>query len=163
MERYRKVLSLRPDYPPVLVNAAEVFVSLNDRISAEKALNKALEVDPGCADAANQLGLLAASNENYDTAQKWFQRAITSQREHAGAINNLGVLYAKIGQTNNAIAAFRYGIETIPDDETLYLNLGRVYVTIGERERAREVLGRLLERKPGNSVAAKALAELVDK
>ena len=46
MERYRKVLSLRPDYPPVLVNAAEVFVSLNDRISAEKALNKALEVDP---------------------------------------------------------------------------------------------------------------------
>jgi Flp pilus assembly protein TadD len=107
--------------------------------------------------------LLAAASENYDAARKWFQRAIASQREHAGAINNLGVLYAKIGQTNDAIAAFRYGIDVIPDDETLYLNLGRVYVTIGERERAREVLGRLLERKPGNSVAVKALAELEGK
>ena len=47
-----------------------------------------------------------------------------------------------------------------PDDETLYLNLGRIYVTMDERERLARCSKQLLERKPGNALALKALAEL---
>ncbi len=70
------------------------------------------------------------------------------------------MLYAKLGQPNDAIAAFRYGIRTNPDDDELYLNLARIYVTMGQRDKARAVLNQLLERKPGNATATKALAEL---
>ncbi len=70
------------------------------------------------------------------------------------------VLYAKMGQPNDAVAAFRYGIKSNPDDDELYLNLARIYVMMGEREKARGVLGDLLERKPGNATATKALSEL---
>ena len=83
-----------------------------------------------------------------------------AQPDHPGAINNLAVLYAKLGQPNDAIAAFRYGIRTNPDDDELYLNLARIYVTMGEREKARAVLNELMERKPGNATATKALAQL---
>ena len=83
-----------------------------------------------------------------------------AQADHPGAINNLGVLYAKLGQPNDAIAAFRYGIRTNPEDDELYLNLARIYVTMGQRDKARAVLNQLLEQKPGNATATRALAEL---
>ena len=93
-------------------------------------------------------------------ARQWFQQAMEAQPDHPGAINNLGVLYARIGQPNDSIAAFRYGIQTNPDDDELYLNLARIYVTMGERDKARAVLEQLLERKPGNAIATRALGEL---
>ena len=70
------------------------------------------------------------------------------------------MLYTTIGQQNDAIAAFRYGIEVAPDDDTLYLNLGRLYVTMGNRAQARDVMQQLLNRKPGDPVATRALREL---
>ncbi len=160
LNAYRRVLEVRANYSPAMVEAGEVYVKLNDRSAAREMFNRALEADPGSADAFNQLGLMAAETNDLSTARDLFQRAITAHPGHPGAINNLAVLYAKTGKMNDSIAAFRYGIQTNPDDETLYLNLGRIYVTMGERDQARAVLAQLLERKPGNSVAAKALAQL---
>ncbi len=157
---FQKVIGIRSDYPPAFVGAGEVYVKLDDKANAQKMLQRALEIDPKCADAMNQLGLLEAGSNNLAAARRWFQQAIESQQDHPGAINNLGVLYAKMGQPNDAVAAFRYGIKTNPDDDELYLNLARIYVMMGEREKARAVLAELMERKPGNATAAKALAEL---
>ena len=122
-------------------------------------LNDALALTPN-ADAANGLGLMFARQGRFTEARDWFQKAITLQRDHAGAINNLGVLYGEHKKFNDAIAAFEYGIRTVPDDDTLYLNLGRIYVQMGERDRARNVMERLLERKPQSSLARRAIEEL---
>jgi len=40
-------------------------------------------------------------------------------------------------------------------NETLYLNLGRLYVSLGERAKARDVIERLLARKPGDPMATR--------
>jgi hypothetical protein len=40
------------------------------------------------------------------------------------------------------------------------MNLGRIYVKLGNRPKARDVIERLLERKPGNPAATNALREL---
>jgi tetratricopeptide (TPR) repeat protein len=93
-------------------------------------------------------------------AAKLFQRAIELDPKDASAINDLGVLYSQMGQTNDAIAAFEYGIKVAPDDEMLYMNLGRIYVRLGQRDRARDVMTRLLERKPDSKAASNALREL---
>jgi tetratricopeptide (TPR) repeat protein len=160
LENFWGVLRIRPTHFGALLGAGEASARLNDPVEAEKLLRKAVESDPKSADAANQLGLVLAGQDRAGEAKEWFQRAISIDREHAGAINNLGVLYLKMGQTNDAIAAFRYGIETAPGDSTLYLNLGRLYVSLGEREKARDVIERLLARKPGDPVATRALREL---
>ncbi len=160
LKAYQRLTEVRENYAPAFVGAGEAYAKLNNQPSALAMFQRALKIDPGSADAMNQLGLMAADANDFKDARAWFQRAIESQRDHSGAINNLGVLYAKMGQKNDAIAAFAYGIKTVPEDETLYLNLGRIYVTMGEREKARSVLSQLLERKPGNPVATKALAEL---
>jgi tetratricopeptide (TPR) repeat protein len=157
---FQQVIAIKSDYPPAFVGAGEVYVKQDDRPNAQKMLQRALDLDPKCADAMNQLGLLAVNGNDLPNARQWFQKAIETEKDHPGAINNLAVLYAKMGQANDAIAAFRYGIKTNPDDDELYLNLARIYVMMSEREKARGVLGELLERKPNNAFATKALSEL---
>jgi FimV-like protein len=154
------VIDVKNSYPPAFVGAGEVYAKQNDKANAQKMFERAVSLDPKCADAMNQLGLLAAGSNDVLVARRWFQQALEAQKDHPGAINNLGVLYAKMGQPNDSIAAFRYGIKMNPDDDELYLNLARIYVTMGEREKARAVLNELMERKPGNATARKALGEL---
>ena len=160
LRAFKNVLAVRADYPPALVGAGEALVKTNDAAGGREMFNRALSVDPKCADAANQLGILAAEASDFNVAREWFQRAISMERDNSGAINNLGVLYAKMGKPDDAIAAFRYGIGIAPDDESLYMNLGRIYVTLGRRNEARALMEQLLERKPDDETARKALAEL---
>jgi len=143
-----------------MLSIARLQGELGNNRQAAQAYKQVLTVHGENSDALNQLGLLAAGENNYAEARDWFERAIAAQRDHADAINNLGVLFAKMGKKNDSIAAFRYGIEKAPDDETLYLNLCRIYITMDEREQARVVLNQLLMRKPGNTLAMGALAEL---
>ena len=157
---FQRVINTHGDYSPAFVGAGEAFARQDDLPNATRMFQRAIDLDPKCADAMNQLGLLAARSYDLAGARRWFQQAIEVQQGHPGAINNLGVLYAKLGQMNDAIAAFRYGIRTNPDDDELYLNLARIYVTMGEREKARGVLSELMERKPGDATAAKALNQL---
>lgn len=142
-----------------LVKLGAAFYIENMPDAALVYLNDALALSPN-ADAANGLGLMFARHGRFAEAREWFQKAITLQRDHAGAINNLGVLYGEHRQFNDSIAAFEYGIQVAPDDDTLYLNLGRIYVQMGERDRARNVMQRLLERKPESSLARRAMEEL---
>ncbi len=157
---FQQVLNIKNDYLPAFVGAGEAYAKMDDRANAQRSFQRALDLDPKCADAMNQLGLLAAGSNDLKGARRWFQQALEAQQDHPGAINNLGVLYAKMGQPNDSIAAFRYGIKTNPNDDELYLNLARIYVTMGEREKARAVLNELLEQKPGNAIATRALGEL---
>ena len=157
---FQQVIRIRKEYPPAFVGAGESYARLNDKTSAQHMFERALDLDAKCADAMNQLGLLAAGAEDLAGARRWFQQAIAAQQDHPGAINNLGVLYAKLGQVNDSVAAFRYGIKMNPEDDELYLNLARIYVRMGEREKARAVLNELMEQKPGSPTAVKALGEL---
>lgn len=157
---FQQVIQIKKDYPPALVGAGEVYAKLDDKANAQRMFQHAVDLDPKCADAMNQLGLLAAGSNDLAGARRWFQQAIEAQQDHPGAINNLGVLYAKMGRSSDSIAAFRYGIKMNPDDDELYLNLARIYVTMGQREKARAVLHELMEQKPGNVTATKALGEL---
>jgi lipopolysaccharide biosynthesis regulator YciM len=51
-------------------------------------------------------------------------------------------------------------IQVAPDEDILYLNLGRAYIQTGKVDRARELMQQLLDRKPDNAIARRALQEL---
>jgi tetratricopeptide (TPR) repeat protein len=106
------------------------------------------------------MGELCVKRQRDSEARGWFQQAIAARRDYAPAINNLGSLYVRAGQLNDAIAALRYGIEVAPDEESLYLNLGSLYVSMDNRDAARQVIERLLARKPASPLALRALREL---
>jgi tetratricopeptide (TPR) repeat protein len=160
LDRYRKALALRPDMTSALVNAGQAHLALGDREAAEKMFRRALEINPSDSAAANQMGELLVRQGRDQEAKSWFQRAIEGRRDYAPAIGNLGALYLRVGQPNDAIAAFRYGIEIMPDEESFYLNLASAYVGTGNPDAAREIVRRLLTRKPASAKARQALREL---
>ncbi len=157
---YERALELGPNLPYALVNAGEMQEKLGNRGEAEQLYSRALAADPRSGDAANKLGLLLAKAGRTEEARRLFEQAISIRRDDGAAINNLAVLYMNTGRTNDAIAAFRYGMQVAPDEDILYLNLSRTLLRVGEREKARNVMRELLDRKPGNPLALQALKEL---
>ena len=117
-------------------------------------------MDAHSAEAANGLGLALAKQGKLETARVYFEQAITARRDYADAINNLGVLYAQQGKINDAIEAWMYGIRVAPDEDILYLNLGRTYVRMGQNDKARLIMQQLLDRKPEDVTARRALQDL---
>ena len=154
------MIAIRPDYAAALMGAGETYEKLSDLPAAEKMLRRAADADSKNADAANQLGLVLARQDRAAEAKQWFERAMSIDPAHTGAINNLAVLFIKLGRTTDAIAAFRYGIAKAPGEESLYLNLGRLYISMGDRQKARDVMHQLLDQKPDDPVAVRALREL---
>ena len=149
-----------PENERALAAIAQIQLDAGHDDRAREAVRKLLAAPPRSAELADNLGLQFAKKGLYPDARDLFERAISIQRDHASAINNLGVLYLKMGQVNDAVAAFRYGIQAAPDYDMLYLNLGRVYIQSGDREKARGVMQQLLDRKPGDETARRAMREL---
>ena len=160
LAHYERALELRPQSANAMVNCGQAQLKLNHPIEAAELFERAAAADPSDPEPLTQLGLLAAQASRDAEARDYFKKAISIRRDYAGAINNLGVLYTKMGQRNDAIAAFEYGIKEAPDEEILYLNLGRLYANERNWEGAARAMRRLLERKPGNAVALKALHDL---
>ncbi len=160
VRHYEKALELGPDLAYALVNAALAYSQVGNSTEAERLYRRALEVDPKDGEVANSLGILVAKQGRTEEARKLFEAAIEIRPDDTSAINNLGILFLKTGQVNDAIAAFQYGIKVAPDDEKMYLNLAGIWVRMGERERARELMLTLQERKPDSALARKALEQL---
>ena len=155
-----QVLVRTPKNARTLLLAAQVSDELNLTAKAEDLYRRTLDADRNSAEANNGLGLLLAKRGQTAEARKYLERAIEIRRDYAEAINNLGALFTQQGQLNDAIGAFQYGIRVAPDEDILYLNLGRTYIQSGKLDRAREVMQQLLDRKPDNEIAKRALRDL---
>jgi tetratricopeptide (TPR) repeat protein len=160
LRMYERALAIGPDLSYALVNAGETQEKMDHAPEAEQLYRRALAADPPSGDAANKLGQLLAKAGRTEEAHRLFEQAISIHPDDGSAINNLAVLYMNTGRTNDAIAAFRYGMRVAPDEDILYLNLARTWIRMGEREKARDVMRQLLDRKPGNALALGALKEL---
>ncbi len=163
LQLYEKAAALKPDLFSALQNAGLAAAGLDQQSKAEGWFRKALAADPKSPEAANGLGLALAKQGDSAGALGYFQQAIEQRHNYAAAINNLGALYLQMGKQSDAIAAFEYGIKVAPDENILYLNLGRVYAHQGDLRKARQVMQRLLDRKPGDATATRALQELADR
>ncbi len=148
-------------------SSAAAYVGLGD-VAARKGrpqeaasyYRRGFELDPQSAEAANGLGLASAKLGQAQQAQGYFEAAIQIRRDYAEAINNLAVLFSQQGKTSDAVAAWNYGITVAPDEDILYLNLGRIYIQAGDNDKARLTMQRLLDRKPEDVTARRALDEL---
>jgi tetratricopeptide (TPR) repeat protein len=141
-------------------NLGGVELGAGNLDAALRNYRRAIELLPRAAYPLVNAGEVEARQGRMEAAVALFKQALVLEPKDAGAINNLGVSYSQMNQTDDAIAAFEYGIRVAPDDETLYMNLGRIYVRLGRREKARDTIAKLLERKPESTAAAKAMREL---
>ena len=74
---------------------------------AETLLNRAVTIDPKCADAYLQLGILASSQHETEKAIGYYTRAIEAQPQLGEAHYRLGVAYDRTGSPEKARQEFQ--------------------------------------------------------
>jgi Tfp pilus assembly protein PilF len=110
-----------PDFAGPYVNLAIIYMHDGRQDEADKALARALDIDPASAPANNQLGILRRQQGRFVDAERAYEAAIAADPDYALAYLNRGVLldlYLKRGA--DALADYeRYQTLRGDADETV--------------------------------------------
>jgi Tfp pilus assembly protein PilF len=138
----------KPDYAMVYVNDGRAQEKAGNLEAAAALYNKALEADPTCFPAVNNLGVLFAREGRLPEAAKQFERALSMRPSSADVHNNLGNLLLAIGNVDEAAHHFEEALRVRPDYAEAHCNYSGVFVVRKETAKAREHLVRAIEIAP---------------
>ncbi|MRU15021.1 tetratricopeptide repeat protein [Roseovarius sp. A21] len=126
---FAKACDLSPDSADHWYILAECREMRGHHRPALQAVTRALELDPGHADALNLLGSLLRDLGEIDLANQTHKQVLNSTRAPrplSAAQTNLGILAAAQGKTEEAKAFYTQAIETRPDNIQAHRNLVRL-------------------------------------
>jgi Flp pilus assembly protein TadD/peroxiredoxin len=160
IQDFRQSLLLRPTYAVALLNLGNVYRRQKDFSEAEQCLAQALAIDPRDPEVYYAYGMLSAQQDQMDRAQKYLRKALDLRPDYPEALNNLGVLFVHMQDYAQAEAQFQTCMRLVPNFDQAYLNLAGLYAIENDRDRAREIIEKLLQIQPGNPAAKQALEML---
>lgn len=121
----------------------------NRRAEAKARYQKALDLDPAAAVAANNLAWMQVEDgENLDVALRLAQTAKTRLPDSAEVSDTLGYIYYLKGLYPSAIGAFKLGVEKDPRNPLYQFRLGMAYAKSGQLALAKRTLDRALTLQP---------------
>jgi tetratricopeptide (TPR) repeat protein len=157
---FQESVRIRPGYSTAYLNLGNLYRRQREFDKAEESLSRALSIRPDDPEIHYSMGMLFAQQNSFDRAAKYLEQAIAIRPDYPEALNNLGVLYVRRQDYGKAENSFLAGIKAAPKFEQSYLNLARLYAMQNNRQKAREVLQKLLMLEPGNANARQALEVL---
>jgi tetratricopeptide (TPR) repeat protein len=128
----QRVLAAVPNHPMALCGAGRVSIQLGDNHAALQALDLALALDPGLAEARNARGAALQNLGRLDEAETEFRHLVDSLPDHPGPLLNLAATLAAKGDLDPAEAMFARILELRPGDATAEYNLGLLRLLRGD-------------------------------
>ncbi len=107
-----------------------------ESISAKEAIKKALEKNPGLAEAYNLQGVIAFQEKSWDEARTNYQKAIELKPSLYTAQLNLGALEMEQGNWQAALAPTEAAVKLQPDSSAAYLQRGIEQAALGKSNEA---------------------------
>jgi tetratricopeptide (TPR) repeat protein len=115
---------------------------------AKVRYNKALQIDPRAAVAANNLAWIdATSDGNLDVALQLAQTAKARLPNRHEVDDTLGLIYYKKGLSSMAIEAMNSSLQKQPDNPSYNYRIALAYHQSGNKEEARKHLQKALKSK----------------
>lgn len=108
----------------------------SDPAEAREAYGRALELDPGHADAHLNLGFLLQEDGRPEAAAEHYRLALRAEPDHALAAFDLGVALEELGRPREAADAYRRALEMEPALADAHYNLAGVLEALGDRSGA---------------------------
>ena len=91
------------------------------------AYHVATQLNPKCAEAYNNLGVVYKDRGNLEKSILYYQSALTINPSFSQTLNNLGVIYTVLGKLDEAYVYCKKAVETNPSYAEAYNNLGVLY------------------------------------
>jgi Flp pilus assembly protein TadD len=106
--------------------------------STERLFENAARVNPGNADAWDELASSAASRGDYESAWAYTRSGLEHSPGHWRLLHRQGLLLASAGKLDEAIEAMRRAAKT-PEAHKAYANLALLYLRRGDRDDAQRM------------------------
>ena len=102
-----------------------------DSEKARDAYRRAIELDPGYADAHTNLGRLLHEAGQVPAAEAHYRRALAARPDDVTAAFNLAVAFEDEGRTEEAVSAYQRVLAEDPRFADAHYNLARLYEHLG--------------------------------
>lgn len=120
----------------------------NQLNEAAKCFRHALELDPKCYDALNNLGIVLKRLERWPEALTAFQSAISLCPEGAEAHYNMGNCLRAMGDLRGAVNAFSAAVRYQPGYYAAYNNLATTLLDLGQADESIAACRRAIQIDP---------------
>ena len=129
-----KAIKKAPRNPSFRLNLAHACQALGHPDKA--AIEKAIKLDPGWAEAHNSLGVVRTDQERLSRAIGHFNKAIALKPDYADAHNNLGIALAKFGKLEEALEAHEKALAIEPENVEVLNAMGTALRDTGQYDDA---------------------------
>ena len=140
IEEYRKVLALEPQRPGVHYRLGRTLLarshqanSPQDVADAAAEFEQELQISPGNANAAYELGEIRRKQANFEQAQKLFELAVNSYPEFEEAHLGLAVTLLALQKPEQALPHVLKATELNPQDEVAWYRLAQTQKMLGNK------------------------------
>lgn len=103
-------LRLNPNSVDALMALGRLYVNHHDLIDILRVYQRIVDLDPGNADAYYDLGVAYYNHEDFDTAEKFFKKAIEVS-DHLNSHLYLAIIYKERGDEDKAVEELRYRLK----------------------------------------------------
>jgi len=141
-----------------LYRLGTLLAKTGETARARAAFERALALEPGLAEANNDLGALLAQGGDLDAAISRFRAALASTPDYPDALNNLGYALLLTGHDAEARALYEKALALQPDFPEALNNLGLLLGRGGDMAGAERYFREALRRRPEYGEAANNLA-----
>ncbi|MAY61185.1 MAG: hypothetical protein CML29_03155 [Rhizobiales bacterium] len=139
------------------------YERLKDWPKAEKALKRALELQPNQPQVMNYLGYSWIDmNMNLEEGMDMIRNAVDLRPNDGYIVDSLGWAYYKLGQYDDAVRELERAIELKPADPTINDHLGDAYWRVGRKTEAGFQWNRALINEPEADLKAEVEKKLAD-
>ena len=160
IQDFQQSITIRPTYYTAHLNLGNVYRRQRAFDKAESSLERALSIRPDDPEILYSLGMLYVQKNDFDRAAEYLEHAVALRPDYPEALNNLGVIFVRRQDYTKAEEKFLTAIKVAPTFDQSYLNLARLYAMQNDRQRATDILHQLLQVRPDDPNARKALEML---
>lgn len=127
-----KITERRTDYlHKYILFKVSLMDSEESMSEAFENISEIIKKTPNDSTALNTYGFLYLKKNDFESAKKYFEKALEINPEYAFALNNIGVCCAHLEDVNGAIKFYNKAIDIMPKYQTPYENLANCYTSIG--------------------------------
>jgi len=167
ISEYRQVLSADPRRPGIHYRIGRTLLARSrqsntpdDATAAAKEFEQELQVDPGNANAAYELGELHRNAGEFSEAQKFFEQAVKSYPDFEEAQLGLAAVLTALQKPDLALPHLQKAVTLSPGNEVVWYRMSQVQGMLGheaEQKKAFAEFQRLRSQKSSQEEAGKQI------